>query len=452
MSGPPSPKSDRERPDNSRPDITPALQVLVTQIGARRHYAVPAALQQAGMLAGLYTDVSMAAPWLRVLSRMLKPDMRLPGWRSLQGRTHPGVPDDKVTCLWSSPWEMWKNRQRAKHLGQYARWVAQNEAFGRDVVRRGFGRADAVYAFNGAAVEIFEAAKAKGLKCILDMTIAPLEVVERLLTEERQRFPDLESETHTTDSPEEMIARERREWKLADLILCGSEYVAHTLAEAGVDASKCRVVRWGYSGASVPKAPPRDGGPLRVLIAGTVELRKGVPYVLHAASLLNDPRFHFRFVGPNRLNMRAVREQFLGSAMFNQVEFAGPIPRTEMTHEYQNADILLHASLAEGSANVCYEAMAHGLPVIATPNAGSTVENGVTGFLVPIRDPDAIAQSLLRSAENASVRHSMGISARQVASGLTLQHYQTQLAEAIQESLFRQDTPAAAPQPCPPRS
>ena len=96
---------------------------------------------------------------------------------------------------------MWKNRRRSRNLSQYARWVVQNEAFGRDVVRKGFGNADAVYAFNGAAVEIFEAAKAKGLKCILDMTIAPLEVVEQLLAEERHRFPHLETEEHTSDSP-----------------------------------------------------------------------------------------------------------------------------------------------------------------------------------------------------------------------------------------------------------
>ena len=427
------------------------LQVLVTQIGARRHYAVPAALQQAGMLAGLYTDVSMAAPWLRTLKQILSPGWQLPGWKSIQGRTHPGVPDDKVTCLWASPWAMWKNRKRAQNLGQYARWVAQNEAFGHEVVRRGFGQADAVYAFNGAAVEIFEAAKAQGLKCILDMTIAPLEVVERLLAGERQRFPDLENETHTTDSPEVMIARERREWELADLILCGSEYVTETLAEAGVDSTKCRVVRWGYSGPSVPKPTRNDGGVIRVLIAGTLELRKGVHYVLQAVDLLKDPRFHFRFVGPNRLNMRAVREQFLNSTILNQVEFAGPVPRTEMTDEYQNADILLHASLAEGSANVCYEAMAHGLPVIATPNAGSAVEDGVTGFLIPIRDPEAMAQSLRRVADNAPLRESMGVSARQVASGLTLQHYQTQLSQAIQESLSPRKVSADSPSG-PPRS
>lgn len=408
------------------------MQVLVTQIGARRHYAVPAALQQACLLAGLYTDVSMAAPWLRTLSKILKPDWRLPGWKSLQGRVHPGVPDDKVTCLWASPWAMWKNRKRTLHLGQYARWVVQNEAFGREVVRRGFGQAGAVYAFNGAAVEIFEAAKAKGLKCILDMTIAPLEVVERLLTEERQRFPDLETETHTTDSPEEMIARERREWELADLILCGSEYVAATLAEVGVDRAKCRVVRWGYSGPTMTSSPIADRSQIRVLIAGTIELRKGIPYVLQAANLLDDPRFHFRFVGPNRFNMSAVKAQLLTPPTRCQIEFAGPVPRSEMTREYQNADILLHASLAEGSANVCYEAMAHGLPIVATPNSGSTVSHGLNGFLIPIRSPEAIANALNTWDRDHQLQAKLRTETIAAVNQLNSHRYQNELKDSIQ--------------------
>ena len=106
----------------------------------------------------------------------------------------------------------------------------------------------------------------------------------------------------------------------------------------------------------------------------------------------------------------------------------------------------LHASLAEGSANVCYEAMAHGLPIIATPNAGSTVKSGVTGYLIPIRDSEAIAQALRNLAENSQSRHSMGEAARQVASGQTLMEYQTQLAQTIRDVLSPARLPPAAHQ------
>ncbi len=405
--------------------------ILVTQIGARRHYAVPAALERAGLLAGLYTDVCMAAPWLRMMARFVPNEINIPGWRSLKGREPTGVPDRKITCLWAAPWKMGRFKDTGQQGGQYARFVAQNEAFGRDVVARGFGAARAVYAFNGAAVEIFEAARTKGLRCILDMTIAPLEVIERLLAEERHKFPHIELGAEASNPPEQLIARERREWELADLILCGSEYVIDSLAEVGVPRAKCRVLRWGYSGPSVETDRSQRNGPLNVLIAGTVELRKGVQYALQAAQILADPAYHFRFVGPSRTNARVFEKQLLDPISGTTYRIHGPVPRTEMTHEYQNADVLLHPSLAEGSANVCYEAMAHGLPVVATPNAGSAVTHGVDGFIIPIRDPKAIADALRTLRDNPSLRQAMSAAARQRAATLTLAEYERALVSAL---------------------
>ena len=61
---------------------------------------------------------------------------------------------------------------------------------------------------------------------------------------------------------------------------------------------------------------------------------------------------------------------------------------------YQQADIFVLPSIEEGSALVTYEAMACGLPVVTTPNAGSVVRDGVEGFIVSIRDPDALAERI----------------------------------------------------------
>ncbi len=428
-------RSDSALPPSDFGEIadTP-MKILVAQIGARRHYAVPAALERAGLLAGLDTDVCMSAPWLRMMGKVLPKSCPLPGWKSLREREPVGVPDAKVTCLWSTPWAMWRILQRTEHGGLYARWTAQNEAFCRAVVRRGFGSADSVYAFNGAAVEIFEAAKKRGLKCILDMTIAPLEMVEQWLTEERQRFPGLEDDVVYHDPPEVLIARERREWKLADIILCGSEYVTNTLAEVGVPITKCHVVRWGYWGPSVETNRAHRTGPLTVLTAGTFELRKGVPYILQAARQLSLEQFRFRFVGLCRIERQRLSEWGLLRQLKElgiEIEFTGAIPRSQMTLEYQNADVLLHPSLAEGSANVCYEAMAHGLPVIATPNAGAAITDGVEGLLIPIRDPEAIASALRTLRDDPAKRLAMGQAARERASRMTLREYEQELTLAV---------------------
>ena len=407
--------------------------ILVAQIGARRHYAVPAALERAGLLEALVTDVCASDPWVRRLGRVIPSSVKSGKLRSLFDRQPTGVPDSKVHCLWPTTVrsQLVRRLQGTQPQGQYARWVTQNEEFGRAVVQRGFGNATAVYGFNAASVEIFETAKLRGLKCILDMTIAPLEVIERLLTEERQKFPHLEVGAGLSDSSDTLIARERREWELADLILCGSEYVADTLAEVGVPASKCRVVRWGYSGPSVQTERSHHSGPLRVLIAGTVELRKGIPYALQAAQQLADAQYHFHFVGPSRLNEKLLATQFTDNIQGTTIEFAGAVPRSQMTLAYQQADVLLHSSLAEGSANVCYEAMAHGLPVIATPNAGSAVTDGVDGFIIPIRDPQAIARCL-KNFTNADCLHQLGIAASHTAAAWTPDCYTEELRSVLQ--------------------
>jgi len=90
---------------------------------------------------------------------------------------------------------------------------------------------------------------------------------------------------------------------------------------------------------------------------------------------------------------------------------------------YQQADIFVFPSLEEGSALVTYEAMACGLPVVTTPNAGSLVRDGVEGFIVPIRDPDALAERIEQLRADARLRQEMGRAARARAETLTWENH-----------------------------
>ena len=91
----------------------------------------------------------------------------------------------------------------------------------------------------------------------------------------------------------------------------------------------------------------------------------------------------------------------------------------------QTCDVLVLPSIVEGRALVQQEAMACGLPVIATRNAGAddVIVDGVTGFLIPIRSPQAIAEKISWCADNRATLSGMGIAAQSAASELTWQHY-----------------------------
>jgi glycosyltransferase involved in cell wall biosynthesis len=120
---------------------------------------------------------------------------------------------------------------------------------------------------------------------------------------------------------------------------------------------------------------------------------------------------------------------------------------------YLSADVFALPSLSEGSALVVYEAMAAGLPVVVTPNCGAVARDGLDGYVVPIRDPEAIGERLLFLFNHPEVRSQQGASARQwILERYTWQHYRRRVVAAyyalmhdrpIQEAVDRADTEAS---------
>ena len=156
---------------------------------------------------------------------------------------------------------------------------------------------------------------------------------------------------------------------------------------------------------------------LRVLFLGQVNVRKGIHYLMAAARLLdqnlvaadvsfrlvaassserrlklegNHPPVQFDVVGPIGISEAAVK-----SAPGNMT-FHGPVSRDCAEQWYERSDVFVLPTLSDGFAITQIEAMAHGLPVIATPNCGEVVSDGVDGFIVPARDAAALAGAIRR--------------------------------------------------------
>jgi glycosyltransferase involved in cell wall biosynthesis len=376
-------------PDAHRP--LPAIRdVSVAQLGARMHYAVPRLLEESGRLRRLFTDLCSNSGW-PALTRAV-PRFLLPGpLRRVRDRRAPGVPARRVTAF--PLFGLAYARRRAAAADAAAR----HELFlwaGREFARRilagdpRFGRV--LYAFNTAALDLFQAARAQGCACVLEQTIAPRALESRLLNEERHAFPGWEAPLPEDAAARALAERERAEWDAADCIVCGSAFVRDGIAACGGPADRCRVVPYGVAlaGSGPGPRPPHDG-PLRVLTVGAVGLRKGSPYVLQAAARLRG-RAVFRLVGTVTTPAAAAAAQEAGA------QLTGPVPRLDMPRQYAWADVFLLPSLCEGSATVTYEAMGAGLPVVCTPNTGSVVRDGIDGLLVPARDTEAIVAALGR--------------------------------------------------------
>ncbi len=397
--------------------------------GARRGYAVPGILSRAGRMGRFYTDFYAGnKPWLIALAG-LKGLSWMPGLlRRALTRSMADIDPRRVTAYdliglhhaFARRIVHWRSDPMSVDLHTAS-------AFGRRVATDGLVGARIVYAFNGAALEVFERARTLGVTCVLDQTLAPWSVQRAILREEVLRWPGWEPKLPAAQASDAVMeSREGAEWRLAHRILSPSQFVGGALHACGVSPKKVRNVPFGVDPSRFQFAMrPLASGELRILCVGSVCLRKGIPYLLEAAKRLGSHRVKVRLVGPISIPMRYLREYR------PWVEWIGAIPRPQVGEEYQRADVLVLPSLCEGSAGVTYEALAAGLPVITTPNAGSVVRDGVDGAIVAIRDSAAIAERLESYLASPALLREASDNARERAQAYTLERYGQRLLAAI---------------------
>lgn len=398
---------------------------VVAMIGARMHYAIPRMLNDAGMLELLYTDIVANKGWPRLLT-WIPEGIRPLALGQFAGRVAEGIPAGSITAFPGFSLDYWRRKRRSRSAAEEnATYLWAGKKFGDLVVSRGFAGAAGVFVFDSAGLEILEAAKKLGLRTILEQSVAPRELVFRLLAEEHERFPGWEPPLPSPSEVDRLVARERKEWALSDTILCGSDFVADGIGLSGGPRARATVVPYGVDGRFSRNEPRSRGtGALRVLTVGEVGLRKGSPDILEAARRLGGEA-EFRMVGPIGLAESAIRR-------FNEViPLRGPVARTAMRSEYDWADVFLLPSICEGSATVVYEALAAGLPVVCTPNSGTVVRDGMDGYIVPIRDPATIAERLSFLKAHPGLMREMSANALARSSDYSLDRYRRRLLDAL---------------------
>jgi glycogen(starch) synthase len=153
--------------------------------------------------------------------------------------------------------------------------------------------------------------------------------------------------------------------------------------------------------------------PPRLLSAGRVVYQKGLDLGLNALAGLRDLEWEWRIAGdgPQMASLQSLAGD-LGIA--DRVIFLGWQTRDDLAQWYHRSNLFLFPSRHEGMPNVVLEAMASGLPVVATRIAGNEelVVEGQTGRLVPAEDAGALRESLRELLTSASLRERMGRAAR----------------------------------------
>jgi glycosyltransferase involved in cell wall biosynthesis len=379
------------------------------------------------MLLAFYTDTCATQGVFRTLN-LIPHVLRSPGLERLLARRPEGVLSSLIHSFPLLGLE-YNGRLATARTSEAAvkayLWVGRH--FGRSVLESAGKSWTDAYVFNSAGLQILEFCRANGKRGFLEQCSTPRLRELNLLREEALCNSEWGNPPNITAADSDYAEIEKQEWAAATRIICPSEFVRNGLVDEGADAAKIRVVPYGVN---IPARQPatkdqKSPGPLRVLVAGKVCLQKGSRAVYEAARLLRN-KVKIRMVGP-----LAGLPQTVSSCLRSYVDVLGPVPRPVMSNHYSWADVFLLPSLCEGSATVTYEALAHGLPVICTPNTGSVVRDGIDGFIVPISDAAAAAARLEQLAGDKELRMWMGANARQRASEFTVAAYGKRLLTAI---------------------
>jgi len=304
-------------------------------------------------------------------------------------------------------------------------------AFDRHVAKHHLGNIDAIYAYEDGAADTFVEAKQRNIYCFYDLPIAFHLTSRRIQTEEAELFPELASTMLAVQEPEWKIERKNREVELADHIFVASSFTQKSLLDIGIPESKITVIPYGAP-IEYFQPRPKQEKIFRAMFAGQVGTRKGMQYLLPAWQELNLPDSELLLVGINQMP-----SDWLAKYSDSHIRLTGSVPHSTLNEYYSSASVFVFPSLVEGFGLVLLEAMACGIPIITTPNTAGPdiITDGIEGFIVPIRDIEALKQKLEWCYSHPQELAEMGIAARRKADQLTWTNYRQKLAMVIKEKI-----------------
>ena len=393
-------------------------QVVVAQIGARHHYAIPRMLDKNGHLKAFYTDANAVKGLGKWLTKVPVLGSRGP-LKNLAQRTMNGVPRGKIRHTDAL---LWRRIRGMLHLSPgYENYIQDDHLFDAIIAARGSEGADTLYAMQKHGTKMLEAAQAAGVRTVVDVFITPM--CHHIVEEERARYLGIEVACDDQARLELEDERTRREIDHADLLLCPGMNVVEGLANFPNASGKAYAVvpyGCGVSFGGMKNNPVKG----RVLFAGTADLRKGIHYLGMAAEQLANEGYDFRVAGN-------VSDEVKNHPMMRHLNFLGRVPREEMREEFLKADVFVLPTLAEGCASVVHEAVVAGCPVITTRASGTMVEDGRGGVIVPERDPDALAEAIQSIVQDRSKRDQLAASCDDLAKAFTEDSWSERLMVAL---------------------
>ncbi len=302
---------------------------------------------------------------------------------------------------------------------QFDRWVSRHHAASGDVY----------WGFQGSCLESLRTARRSGRVAVAEFTTAHVTAATRILAREVERHPEWAATISNFHFPAWYRERLEQEPHEASFCVAASEFTRRSLTEVGIFEEQIKLLPLGADLSQFRPASRNVDDPFRILFVGGVGQRKGVKYLLEAYRRIKSTQTELRLVGPLPADLRPLTP-YSGSATLT-----GRLNHKDVLRELYQAHVLVLPSVFEGFGLVIPEAMATGIPVIASTHtaAPEIIRDGRDGFVIEPDDVDGLAARLDFLAANRATTAEMGREASIRASEYSWDVHRERLALLLQE-------------------
>ena len=224
---------------------------------------------------------------------------------------------------------------------------------------------------------------------------------------------------------------------LADYFLYPSEFVRESLTFCGAVDHQLVKVPYGVELKRFAYTPrTRHDGPLRMVVAGQINYRKGMHHLFRVMERFSEDEIHMTVFGLCPGNDPYLTK----SSVKKNVDLRGFVLQNEIIEEYKHSDLYMFPSLVEGLSLSVLEAMACGLPVLVSDHSGANdlVEDGKNGLVFEAGDDDALERSLRWFLQNRDRLPQMGAAAHETVLDFSWDAYYDRYGRAVLDLLCKE--------------
>jgi len=356
----------------------------------------------------------------------------------LPRRGHPELPRRYVTshptreiirlAATHLPTGSWSGRRQG-----FVDWVARN--FDKSTARAVLESDKAVYCYEDSAEATFGRAHKVGAMRIYELPTLHYRELRRIFESEISKEPELGAFLQSLREPAWKLERKDRELLSADIIVVPGRFVRQSIERFLKPTARILTAPYG-SDLQVPSknwSSNDQSGPLRLFFAGNLKPSKGVHVLFDALARIRPRDYHLTLAGRWEPGFR----EWVSKKYSIDYDWLGQLPHDKVYEMCRQAHVFVFPSLAEGFGLVILEAMASGIPVVATDHTAGpeVIADGVDGWIVPAGNASALEASLETAMGDRARVAEMGVAARRKAEFWSWGRYRSELSTKVSDAL-----------------